>query len=117
MHTHTHRQLVIGGDSVTPDSTKEEGDHTDYEFAWITNGFKPTQSGRRSDLRFAFRFPHAEFSTSFQVKFYAVTKSSNLTWGTEVKRIELEGRGIGRAASGDGATPLLNLSPTKVTFK
>lgn len=100
---------------MTPESSKEERDRTDYVFNWITNGFKPTPQGRRNDLRIMFRFPHAEFATSFQVKFYPPTKSS-LTWGTEIKRIELEGRGIGGTPS-DEATPLQNLSPTNITFK
>ncbi len=101
---------------MTPDSSREQGDHTEYTFSWLTNGFKPTPKGRRNDLRVMFEFPHAEFATSFQVKFYPDTKGSNLTWGTEIRRIDLEGRGIGGAPP-DGATPTQNLAPTKVTFK
>ena len=101
---------------MTPDTTKEEGDTTEYTFSWITNGFTPTQRGRRNDLRVAFTFPHAELSTSFQVKFYSLEKSSHLTWGTEVHRIELEGRGIDGSPQ-EGATPMQSLAPTKVTFK
>jgi len=107
---------VVGGDDMTPESSKQERDHTQYIFSWLTNGFRPTGQGKRNDLRMMFRFPHAEFATSFQVKFYPPTKASNLTWGTEIKRIDLEGRGISGALS-DGATPTLNLTPTKVAFK
>lgn len=103
---------------MTPDSTQEAIDNTstEYTFSWLTNGFKPTAQGKRGDLRVMFAFPHAEFATSFQVKFYPVTKGSNLTWGTEIRRIDFEGRGISGASS-DEATPFSNLAPTKVTFK
>lgn len=101
---------------MIPDSSKEEGEYTLYTFSWLTNGFKPTPQGKRNELRVMFGFPHTEFATSFQVKFYPLSKASNLTWGTEVRRIDLEGRGIG-AASSDGATPSLHLAPTNVTFK
>ena len=45
-----------------------------------------------------------------QTKFYPVTSASHLTWGTEVKQIQLEGRG----EFGGGATQ--RLTPTNVTF-
>ena len=112
-HTHTHRKLVIGGDNITPDTSKTTGDCNEYTFTWLTNGFAPTATGKRNDLRIAFTFENAELATSQQVKFYPVAKSSHLTWGTEVQKIELEARG----QPAGGAAGYQNLAPTNVSFK
>ena len=67
-HTHnTHRNLVIGGDDITPDSVEEKETHTEYRFTWFTNGYTSTKSGQRLDLRIAFLFEGAELATTFQV--------------------------------------------------
>lgn len=109
-----YRKLVIGGDEMSPDSTKEGDNGCDYVFTWLTSGFQPTKSGQRSELAFIFKFENAEVVNTFQVKMYSREKSSHLTWGTEVKRIELEVRGMEPTT---GATPYKNLAPTNVTFK
>ena len=104
--------MVLGGDSITPDSSTKNDDSTTYNFTWFTNGFKPTSSGKRSDLRCCFKFEGAELATSLQVKFYGLGNASHLVWGTAIRSIELESK-IQR----DGATPFQNLIPSKVSFK
>ena len=49
----------------------------------------------------------------FQVKFYPSEKSSHITWGTEVKRIEFDVRGLETG----GAAPYKVLAPTNISFK
>ena len=112
IHTHTHRELVIGGDIITPDSSTKNNDSTTYNFTWLTNGFKPTSSGRRNDLRCCFKFEGAELATTLQVKFYSLGNASHLTWGTAIRSIELEAK-----IQTDGAVPFQNLIPSKVNFR
>ena len=103
---------MLGGDSITPDSSTKNDDATTYNFTWFTNGFRPTSSGKRNDLRCCFKFEGAELATNFQVKFYGLGSSSHLTWGTAVRNIELEAK-----MQTDGAVPFQNLIPSKVSFK
>ena len=83
-------------------------------FTWFTNGYQPTAQGKRNELVLTFMFENGQVTTSLQVKFYPVHKSSNLTWGSEVKRIELEFDG--RKLEEQGA-PFQNLTPKSVTMK
>ena len=99
---------------MRPDSSKTSDNACDYTFTWLTSGFQPTKSGQRSELSFIFKFEHAEVANSFQVKMYSREKSSHLTWGTEVRRIELEVRGMESSA---GAAPYKTLAPTKINYK
>ena len=105
---------MIGGEEILPDSSKGSDASCEYKFCWLTNGFQPTKSGNRDDLNITFKFENADVVNSFQVKFYAQEKASHITWGTEVRRLELEVRGIN---SGTGATPHKTLAPTNVVFK
>ena len=114
VYPHFCRKLIIGGDEMRPDSSKSTDSSCDYTFTWLTSGFQPTKSGQRSDLAFMFKFENAEVVNTFQVKMYAREKSSHLTWGTEVKRIELEVRGVEPVTS---AAPLKTYAPSNVSFK
>lgn len=66
-HTHTHSNLVIGGDDLSPDSSEQKDNQSVYKFTWFTNGYTPSRSGERHDVRFAFLFDGAELASSFQV--------------------------------------------------
>lgn len=51
----------------------------------------------------------------FQTKFYAVTSGTHLTWGTEVKQIQIEGSGeFGKGSTGGAG--FQTFTPTNVTF-
>lgn len=106
------RKLVIGGDDIVPDKVNQKEEHTEYQFTWLTNGYTETAKGQRHELRFSFMFESVEISTNFQVKFYPVQRATHLTWGTEIHKIEMEGRGQFGAAAG-----FHSIAPTKVTFR
>lgn len=108
------RKLVIGGEEVAQDSCKERDGSTEYEFSWLTSGFQPTKTGRRSDVNFTFKFENAEVVHTFQVKFYSPEKGSHITWGTEVRRLELEVKGL---LPLDSTTPYQTLAPTNISCK
>ena len=116
-HSYLFRKLVIGGDEITPDSSKEGESSSEYQFSWITNGFQPTKSGKRSELSFSFKFENAQVLNKLQVKFYPQEKGSHLTWGTEIHRIEYEVRGIERISKGSEATPYKTLAPHNINFR
>lgn len=62
------------------------------------------------ELRTIGRFISTYTVVLLQTKFYPVTSGNHLTWGTEVKQIQLEGRG----EFGGGA--MQHLAPTNITF-
>ena len=67
------------------------------------------QRQRQRDRERMFTHTHTHTHT-LQTKFYPMTSGSHLTWGTEVKQIQLEGRGeIGGEAT-------QRLTPTNITF-
>ena len=105
--------MIIGGDDITPDSKVKKENCVEYKFAWFTNGYAATTNGKRHELHIVFVFDSAKLVTNFQVKFYPITKSSHLTWGTEIHRIELEGRGN---LDGAGAAGFESLVPTNIKF-
>lgn len=105
---------MIGGDEIVADTCKEGDNSCVYQFSWLTSGFQPTKSGQRSELNFTFKFENAEVVNTFQVKMYSREKSSHITWGTEIRRMELEVRGVEPMSS---ATPYKTLAPTNVSFK
>ena len=105
---------MIGGEPVAVESCKERDGTTDYEFSWLTSGFQPTKSGRRSDVNFIFQFENAEVVHAFQVKFYSPDRGAHITWGTEVRRLELEVKGF---IPLDSASPYQTLSPTNISVK
>ena len=100
---------------MTPDHINKKEEYTEYKFTWFTSGYTTTQTGKRHELRFSFLFEYGELAASFQVKFYPIQSSSHLTWGTEIHRIELEGRGD--FGGGGGATGYASLAPTNISFK
>ena len=110
LHT---RKLVIGSDDISPDSVEEQEDCTNYNFTWFTNGYTATRQGQRHELHFSFLFENAELVANFQVKFYSIQNTSHLTWGTEIHRIEFDGKG----QFGSGAAAFQTITPINITFK
>ena len=91
---------------------EEKPEYTNYKFTWFTNGYTETKKGQRHELHFSFLFENAELVTDFQVKFYPIQHTS-VTWGTEINRIEL----IGKGQFGRGAAAFQTLSPIDITFR
>ena len=104
---------MIGEEDVAQDSCKEGDSSNEYHFSWLTSGFQPTKSGHRSEITFIFKFENAEVVNKFQVKFYPPEKSSHITWGTEVRRMELEVRGMETSA---GASLYKTLAPSNIRY-
>lgn len=107
-------KLVIGGEEVAQDSSKDGENSTDYQFSWLTSGFLPTKRGSRDEIVVIFKFENAEVTSKLQVKLYSPEKSSHITWGTEVRRMEFEVKGIEPLTR---ASPYQSLVPTSVSFK
>ena len=96
------------------DSSKDGDNSAEYQFSWLTSGFQPTKKGRRDEIVVIFKFENAEVTSKLQVKLYSPEKGSHITWGTEVRRMEFEVKGIEPLTS---STPYQSLVPTSVSYK
>ncbi|XP_003383766.1 PREDICTED: CB1 cannabinoid receptor-interacting protein 1-like [Amphimedon queenslandica] len=86
-------KLRMGSDEITPDKKTEESKGIIYSLSWFTNGYKPTKKGARNDLRIGFKFAQGELIFPAQVKFYPLSDSTHVVWGTVMKSIDLESTG------------------------
>ena len=68
------------------------------------------------DLAIVYHFESAEVTHKIQVKFYSPERSSHLTWGTSVTKMDLTVKGLDHKTPGS-ASPHSNLVPSNVQYK
>lgn len=115
----------MGGDEITPQS---KGDGV-YLCSWVTKGYQPTRRAvsscsliehlllplfqARHDMRVSLTFDKGDLTFPIQCKFYAISDSTHLTWGTAIKNLEVESVGTFES----GAAPFQTFPAKRVLFK